>query len=278
MRSLKFKTLAVVVAALSTTVGQSCNAWTLSPMKIERDMTPGQSMTDVLVVDNAGASDIKRYEVKLVDWSLDEKGQLQYFEPGVIKESLASRLSCTPMQFKCAPSERKLLRFTLNLPENLSPGEHTVGIQVLEVVIPPKDSATGKINVGVSVKCGFLCAMTIVVPKASPAQLEPLSLDLRRDGKEASIELKVRNSGNVRSRPKWCLVLRDMNGNTIFKDESEHIVLRDSDRLISVPVKATIQPGSYKLEGRLDQGLSYPVQEIEKKLEVTESITEPKAK
>lgn len=258
-------------------IASPASAWTLSPMKIDKDMKPGQTLTDVLVVDNAGASDNKRFEVKIVDWSLDEMGELLYFEPGKIKESLATKLVCTPMQFKAAPSERKMLRFTLNLPPDLSPGEHTVGIQVLEVVIPPKDQSTGKINVGVSVKCGFLCAMTIVVPKAQPAQLEPLALDLNQQKALSTVNFKIRNSANVRSRPTWRFAIKDQVGKTVFQSDTEQIVLRETDRIISIPIQTRIEPGKYKIEGKLDQGLSYPVQEIEKAIDIQQAI-EPPAK
>ncbi|MBX9722504.1 MAG: hypothetical protein K2X81_13985 [Candidatus Obscuribacterales bacterium] len=267
--------LAMTVGALllSQTAAQ---AWTLTPMKLERTLKPGESFTDVLVIDNAGASDSKRFEMKIIDWSLDKKGSLLYTEPGVIPQSFASGIICSPMQFKCAPGERKLVRYTLTLPKEASPGEHTVGIQALEVVIPPKDAASGRINVGVAVKCGFLCAMSINVPTIQTKQTEPVSLNFEPSNaqQQASILLQVKNDSNARVRPFWSFTLLDQEGKKVYEEpNSDHLILRESERIISCPIKANMPVGKYKVVGKLDQGVTYPVQELEKEFEIQKAET-----
>lgn len=270
-------------------------AWTLTPMKIEKELAPGDVITDVLVVDNSGALDNKRYEVKIVDWSLDDHGDLRYYEPGIVPDSFAKSMVCSPMQFKCGPGERKLVRYTLTVPKDAKPGEHTLGVQVLEVVIPPKDPSTGKINVGVSVKCGFLGALTITCPKGEAKAVEPVGLTLeqvdpagvvkaedpkapKEAPKEAAkpagpkaqnVVLAVENSANVRARPKWSFVINDDSGKSVYEQKAEEfIVLRESKRLVASQLKAPLKPGKYKVIGKLDQGLPYPVQELEKEIEI----------
>jgi hypothetical protein len=277
---------------------QPAEAWTLTPMKIEKELAPGDTITDVLVVDNSGALDNKRYEVKIVDWSLDDHGDLRYYEPGIVPDSFAKSMVCSPMQFKCGPGERKLVRYTLTVPKDAKPGEHTLGVQVLEVVIPPKDPSTGKINVGVSVKCGFLGALTITCPKGEAKAVEPVGLTLEQvepasvikaedpkapndAPKEASkavantgpksqnVVLAVENTANVRARPKWSFVINDDNGKSVYEQKAEEfIVLRESKRLVASQLKAPLKPGKYKVIGKLDQGLPYPVQELEKEIEI----------
>lgn len=248
-------------------------AWTLTPMKFEKTLKPGESFTDVLVIDNSGASDSKRYEIKIVDWSLDEKGDLQYMEPGQIQESFAKGIVCTPMQFKCAPGERKLVRYTLTLPENATSGEHTVGIQALEVVIPSKDLSTGRINVGVSVKCGFLCAMSIRVPSVEEKAVEPISMEVKPAAKDhpALVNLLVENLGNVRVRPLWSFKIMDAQGKTMFEEApSDYLILRQKKRAIACQIKQNLPPGKYRVVGKLDQGVAFPVQELEKDFEVVD--------
>lgn len=267
-----FTKLSFVLAAGLSLYSQSASAWTLTPMKIEKELTPGSTITDVLVVDNSGALDNKRYEVKIVDWALDEKGDLKYFEPGVLPDSFAKSLICSPMQFKCGPGERKLVRYTLTVPADAKPGEHTVGVQVLEVVIPPKDPSTGKINVGVAVKCGFLGALTITCPKGESKAVEPVGLSLEEvavdKGKAQSVVLTVDNPANVRARPHWSFTIHDGNGQVYEQKPEEFIVLRESKRKVISAVKTALKPGKYKVIGKLDQGLPYPVQELEKEIEI----------
>ncbi|MBX9949095.1 MAG: hypothetical protein K2Y39_08025 [Candidatus Obscuribacterales bacterium] len=246
-------------------------AWTLAPMKVEQDVKPGDSITDVLAVDNSGATDIKRYDVKIVDWSLTDDGELTYLEPGSLKSSVAKGITCSPMQFKCAPGEKKLLRYTLNLPPDLKPGEYTAGIQVLEVVIPPKDPTTGKINVGVAVKCGFLSAISVVVPnrEVKPVEAEGLEFKAKTGDEPLKVILQMRNSSNVRVRPLWSFEIRNKEGQAVFKTQpTEFLTLRDSVRRAVVPVEMKLQPGDYKVVGRLDQGFGFPVQELEKDITV----------
>lgn len=250
---------------------QSSSAWTLTPMKIEKELKPGETITDVLVVDNSGATDIKRYEVKVVDWTIDEKGDLKYFDPGIMPGSISKDVVCSPMQFKLGPGERKLVRYTLTVPSSATPGEHTLGVQVLEVVIPPKDPETGKINVGVAVKCGFLGAMTVTCPKAEPLALEATGLSVTADdtSKKAKIVLSLENKANVRSRPKWSFKIVDQSGKEVAnKDWQDFIILRESKRDLTVELEKPLDAGSYKLVGKLDQGLPYPVQELEKQFEI----------
>lgn len=298
--------LSLVIAATLSLSTSPAWAWTLTPMKIEKELKPGSTITDVLVVDNSGALDSKRYEVKIVDWSLDEKGDLKYFEPGVVPGSISKNLICSPLQFKAAPGERKLIRYTLTVPADASPGEHTLGVQVLEVVIPPKDPTTGKINVGVAVKCGFLGALTVTCPKGEAKAIEPLGLAFEETaikpaakenkseiastatGKEAaktaaeaikdeakaasksqSVVLTVENSANIRARPHWAFTINDAAGQKIYEQKPEEfIVLRESKRMVISPIKTPLKPGKYKVIGKLDQGLPHPVHEVEKEIEV----------
>ncbi|MBX9940915.1 MAG: hypothetical protein K2Y32_16760 [Candidatus Obscuribacterales bacterium] len=252
------------------TFSKAC-AWTLTPMKVEKELKPGETITDVLVVDNSGSSDTKRYEVKIVDWTLDERGELKYFEPGILPGSISTGVVCSPMQFKLSPGERKLIRYTLPVPADAKPGEHTLGVQVLEVVIPPKDPDTGRINVGVAVKCGFLGAMTIVCPKAEPTTLDATALNIMNTEttKQPSVVLQIENKANVRSRPRWSFrILDDSNKEVASKDWQDYLILRESKREIALQLDSPLTKGTYKLIGKLDQGLPYAVQELEKQFEV----------
>ena len=66
-------------------------------------------------------------------------------------------------------------------------------------------------------------------------------------------------------------------GMTIEESKSaDYLVLRESERTISIPLKKTLSPGKYKLIGKLDQGMSYPVQELEKEFEVSAECNETK--
>ncbi len=252
-------------------LAMSCNAataWTLTPMKLERKLKPGESMTDVLVIDNSGTAETKRFEIKPVDWALDANGDLTYSEPGDLAHSLSAHIICTPMQFKCAPGERKLIRYTLSVPNDIPVGEHCLGLQALEVVMPTKDNSTGRINVGVAVKCGFLCAMSILTDKIAPKALEPETLNYSPINN--SIVLEIKNPANVRSRPFWTFKL--INDKGIVIEESavaDFLILRESKRTITIPLKTTLAAGQYKLLGKLDQGMSFPVQELEKDFAVS---------
>ncbi len=268
--------LACVATALLSFVTSNVHAWTLTPMKLSRTLKPGESFTDILVIDNSGSSKSKRFEMKIIDWTLDRNGGLIYSEPGAIKESFASGILCSPMQFKCEPGERKVVRYTLTIPKDASTGEHTVGIQALEVVIPGRDDASGKINVGVAVKCGFLCAMSINVPTLNNKPTEPVSLQYVPSDKKhsAAIDLLVKNEANGRVRPSWSFFLTDSNGKRVYEQPNEdYLILRETERVISCPLKATLTPGKYKLTGKFDQGVSFPVQELEKEIEVNKMET-----
>lgn len=272
----KFIRLACVATAMFMLSVNSTMAWTLTPMKLARTLKPGESMTDILVIDNAGSSAVKRFEMKIIDWTLDRNGSLVYTEPGAIKESFASGIICSPMQFKCEPGERKVVRYTLTLPKEASPGEHTVGIQALEVVIPGKDAANGKINVGVAVKCGFLCAMSINVPSLNNKATEPVSLQFVPSNakRTASIDLLVKNEANGRARPLWSFVILDAAGRKVYEQANDdYLILREAERVISCPIKMTLGPGKYKVIGKLDQGVATPVQELEKEFELSKEET-----
>lgn len=274
--SLNFVARLTILCTLSylclLSTAQSASAWTLTPMKIEKELKPGDTITDVLVVDNSGATDTKRYEVKVVDWTIDENGNLKYTDPGVEPGSISKSVVCSPTQFKATPGERKLVRYTLTVPPDATPGEHTLGVQVLEVVIPPKDPDTGKINVGVAVKCGFLGAMTITCPGAKSSEIEATGLALGANDMthKPAVILNLENKANVRARPKWSFKILDQTGKEVAnKDWQDFIILRESKRKLLVDLENPLPNGNYKLVGKLDQGLPYPVQELEKQFDIS---------
>lgn len=267
----------LTLALLLLSCSQAASAWTLTPMKIERDCKAGETFTDLLVVDNSGSSEQKRFEIKIVDWLLDKNGELIYKEPTAENNSLSSNIVCTPMQFKAMPGERKIVRFTMSIPAPISNGEHTVGIQVLEQVIPKLPPGSGRINVGVAVKCGYLCAISILIPKIQNKAAEAVSLEFNGKPADArpTVDLLLKNSGNARMRPKWSFQIVDKDGKRVFESDSkDYLILGNSERLISIPVNSILAPAKYKITGKLDQGVNFPLQELEKEFDLPKQINE----
>jgi len=125
-------TVGFAVGLLSTLAACPAFAWNVYPLKLDWNLKPGESATQVFMVDNSDSSEGRRIEIVPVDWILDSDGGLTMAKPGTYEHSLNSSLTFSPRQMKLGPGERKEVRVTISASKEIKSGEHTFGLEVLQ--------------------------------------------------------------------------------------------------------------------------------------------------
>ncbi len=260
-------TFGFAVGLLSSLAVCPAFAWNVYPLKLDWNLKPGESATQVFMVDNSDSSEGRRIEIVPVDWILDSDGGLTMAKPGTYEHSLNSSLTFSPRQMKLGPGERKEVRVTISASKEIKSGEHTFGLEVLQKQLLGGTNQTGKVQLNINLQSGYLVTTNVSVPETTVNPVEVLDLAvLPANGKMPTrANLKIKNTSNVRVRPQWSFNILDGSGKIVFEFKpQEQIFLRESEHSIVVALPKDLPAGQYSLTGRLDQGKSFAVQELGK--------------
>lgn len=125
--------LCALLTALWLGTPAQAGSFGASPLRYQVAMQPGETRTFTLTVFLPGSSDMspERFRVYTSDWWHDRKGNTVYASPGTIDRSAAAWIShISPREFDVYPSDKKVIRFTVQVPKDASPGGHWGAILV----------------------------------------------------------------------------------------------------------------------------------------------------
>ncbi|MDQ1351444.1 MAG: hypothetical protein QG657_1746, partial [Acidobacteriota bacterium] len=90
----------------------------VSPTLYELQIPRGQSFTDAIRVMNVGKVGIT-VKVYLSDFDFQANGNIGFPDAGTGKYSLADYLRLNPTSLDLEPNEEKIVRFTVNMPQDI---------------------------------------------------------------------------------------------------------------------------------------------------------------
>ncbi len=232
----------------------------ISPVKFELLIAPGKSFTDVIHVRNVTDEEIE-VQVYFSDFNLNEENALQFLDEGSLKHSLAPWIRIQPTALKIAAQEEKLVRFTVEMPEN-SDGDLQAMIFFQSV---PKGAVLkeGARQVLISTRIG---AVIYACPKGREQKLGDIpNLYLRENQPEGGLEyaLLFANKGNIHLRPAGKIKLLNEQGKTLISlpfNEQQNPVLREGCRIFEGKIGSLLKPGKYLVRVEMDYGGSQDLQ------------------
>ena len=241
--------LAIVLLPLCESIWSQVNGvinfW-ISPTQFDLSLFQGDQSTQSFIVRNLGKTNL-RLRVYAADWLLTRAGDNKYFEAGKLSRSCATWLTINPVEFEIPPDSTQLVRFTLNVPDNVS-GEYWCIIFFESIPIPSKWSPMVK----VAGRLGSYIFVTI--PNTEKRQGDIITLDVK-EGSSYEITATFKNSGNVHLRLNCEIKIKDSLDAIIWSKQINNVfVLPNSERTIGAIADKELEAGKYSAIITIDYG------------------------
>jgi hypothetical protein len=197
----------------------------LSSGTFKFDVGAGQTASGTVIVINSGDEPLK-VMVYVSDQTVDDKGNVTYIAPTRADlTSLANPSSWTrvtmPANSKALgnipyielkPGERVPVRFTVEVPPNVPPGDHNVLLFFESFELPTGESAA---MTQVSGRIGSRVTLRVEGTLVEKLELRPFNVPAFVLGSEVPYQFVVRNIGNVDQRIGARVMLLDRGDNAV---------------------------------------------------------------
>jgi hypothetical protein len=250
---------AAAIAALLLTVGTASAQVSVevSPLRVELTAGPGSTTTQGITVSNAGTEPL-RVRAVATDWDLSRDGAPQ-FESAVEggPYSATSWIRVAPPEQVIEPGKNTIVRFSLSVPADVTPGGYRTGVLFEFGSATASPLARGR-QVMFKSRIATLIYVSVGQP---PMAAELTDLSVKTLGPQTNVIAVVKNSSRRYVRTRGNLILFDQSGRNVREVPVPDVpLLPESEREVSITVidadkHLVVDPGSYKVELRMDVGL-----------------------
>ncbi|ADR37184.1 fimbrial biogenesis chaperone [Oceanithermus profundus] len=251
MRIRAIAPLLTVLAACIASPAWAQTAVAIDPPAAIFTARPGEEKTASILIANPGAEPT-RVRVSLGDWMYQPDGQPVYLDPGSLPESASSWITFSPAEFMLAGREKKIVRYTIKVPEDAAAGTHwsVLFLQGEDPNAQPgANIATFKIRV----------AHTIYV-NVPPIEWDGQILGIAavppdEPDQPIAIAIQYANTGNGAYAVTGRLEVRDAGGNVVGEAEIDRtVVLPGATRVLLANFFGPIKKGDYVILAVLNYG------------------------
>jgi P pilus assembly chaperone PapD len=250
---------AAAIAALLLTAGTTSAQVSVevSPLRVELTAGPGSTTTQGITVSNAGTEPL-RVRAIATDWDLSRDGAPQ-FESAVEggPYSATSWIRVAPPEQIIEPGKNAIVRFSLSVPSDITPGGYRTGVLFDFGPATASPLARGR-QVMFKSRIATLIYVSVGQP---PMAAELTDLSVKTLGPQTNVIAVVKNSSRRYVRTRGNLILFDQSGRNVREVPVPDVpLLPESEREVSITVidadkHLAVDPGSYKVELRMDVGL-----------------------
>ncbi|MDD2565681.1 MAG: DUF916 domain-containing protein [Candidatus Gracilibacteria bacterium] len=227
---MNFKKISFFIVSFLMTL-QFANAnLSISPLKHEFNVNPGETKSELIRVTNNDNSPITLYTSKEDFIAGDETGTPSFIKPKDKKNdefSLSNWIKLENETITLAKGETREVRFTVNVPANGEPGGHYGAIFF-------SPGAPSGAQVAVVQRLGVLVLINVSGDLKIEGNLTDFAVGAIKDKKFESastfgnfpitFQTKFSNDGNVHIKPTGKIVLTDENGNELKNVGKESLV------------------------------------------------------
>ncbi len=250
---------AAAIAALLLTVGTASAQVSVevSPLRVELTAGPGSTTTQGITVSNAGTEPL-RVRAIATDWDLSRDGAPQFesaIEGGPY--SATSWIRVAPPEQVIEPGKNTIVRFSLSVPADVTPGGYRTGVLFEFGSATASPLARGR-QVMFKSRIATLIYVSVGQP---PMAAELTDLLVKTLGPQTNVIAVVKNSSRRYVRTRGSLILFDQSGRNVREVPVPDVpLLPESEREVSITVidadkHLVVDPGTYKIELRMDVGL-----------------------
>lgn len=238
-------TLSVIIFSSNNVFAQDnlnvdSTAISISPLTFELTANPGEIVKNKIKIYNPSDQPVF-INMEAEDFSaVGETGSVVVQEKNNKTYSLASWVSLSPTEFTLLPNERKIVDFTINIPEEGEPGGHYGSI--LASISPPAVSGGS----GISQKVGALVLLSVAGEVNEKLIVKEFTAGKFYEKVPVDFLLRFENLGSVHARPRGFISITNMLGkkevDIAFEQKN---VLPNSIRKINVQWDPPLAIGKY---------------------------------
>jgi len=192
----------------------------ISPVRIDRLVSPGQVLEEKITLANLSDSSVTYY-FYLADFkAAGEMGEAELVAPGTEKEySLVSWIKITGEPIEIGPGQEKEISFQIKIPDNASPGGYYGAI--VAATTPPQLKGEGRERgaiIGVAQQTACLVLLQIAGPVEEEARVREFTTDKDfyfKSPFEVKFISRIQNQGNVHIKPSGMIEIKNFFGKTV---------------------------------------------------------------
>lgn len=244
---LKYLIIILVLLAFILWLSNSTPAsTTVDPSRLLFVAKPGGRVTGTIKVTNP-SDKVAEVSATVYDWTLNNADRMVTSEVGTRKESLKGLIKFNPQNFKIAPGESQVVRFTMTAPKegDLFERRGIVFFEEKNIYQNPEGMGANVITqVGSTIYLAF-------EGMRKAFQLKNATVEKSADGKcQGVLAISNQGAGHVRYRISYKLI--NEKKALIHENQfSEKVLLPQFDRNISFSLPDNLPPGKYNLLMRL---------------------------
>lgn len=252
---------AIILAAINAVPAA---AFSVVPMKIELNVSPGASYTTSIVIDNTGSDQIQMGRVYIQDWDKQPSGKDIYLKPGDVDRSCGAWITLSQSQFNVPAQEKAEARFSFSVPQKAS-GLYWTFIMVEGMPTPQKPSEEdGGLKAAITTNMRYGVRVFINVKTGIAAGGELSSLVISRPDEQSEFKdspliasIGFLNTGNTLLTPHGVLEVRTLTGKTIHTANVSYekkYIIPGRERIVTVPIQAQLATAEYVALVIMDYG------------------------
>lgn len=213
----------------------------VEPGRFIFSLEPGSQISDAIAVTNTGNEEIE-ISATLYDWILDDEDQLVTFKKNTRPDTLYGLIKFNPRQFKLAPGETQLVRFTIKTPKE------GFNLEKRGIVFFEQKNLFNQDGVGATVVTKVGCTIYATPTTATSSfRLVKAIVHMPTDSEPLGV-LLIKNGGDAHIRYYINYKVVDASGGLLEEGNvNEKVILPNSDQIVSFPIIAGLSNGKYNL-------------------------------
>ncbi len=236
---------ALVAAARPAAAGLLAQA---VPVKYSLTARPGVPVARDVVIHNQGDAPVV-VRVRLSDWTMDERGDLELVPAGSTPASLAGLVTFEPAQFSLQAGESGVIHVVMRLPEQGGPATRW-GVLLSEV--RPAQWPAKAFGPRAIAELGTTLYLSRLGPETTRAELVGLEAGALADT-ALTLAVRVRNPGERHLYSSGTIAVRDSSGAGVATgDLGTGVVLPGAQRTFTWTCPLRLAPGRYTVTATLD--------------------------
>ncbi|HOP54406.1 MAG TPA: hypothetical protein PKX45_07220 [Bacillota bacterium] len=236
------KKLAIVLLVFTTILTATASIQ-VEPAVFELFLNDEERITEAIRVTNFSQLPLT-ISVSAYDWYISESGEFAEARLGSLDSTLQGHLRFNPRQFALLPGQTQIVRVTIDMPSEPPLQRRSVIFFSTE-----QTSYTGQIQTVIQTVVG---ATLYVTNRRAKPSFTVHGLDYIWSDSNLMLNVITENTGDIHFRTSITYDIYDLGGQLLYSDAFSNIVILPGQKhTYSLPVKATIVPGLYKVVGKI---------------------------
>ena len=238
--------VALVAAARTASAGVFAEA---VPVKYNLTVKPDEPVARDVAVHNMGDTPVV-VRVRLSDWRMDARGELDFVPAGSTSVSLSGLVTFAPDQFTLQPGETGVIHLTLRLPVDGPATRYGVLLSEVRPTVWPANHLGPR----AIAELGTTLYLSRIPPQSTRAELS--GLDVHSSGDTAmAVTVRVHNPGERHFYSSGEIAIADSTGAAVAKGSlGTGVVLPGALRIFTWTCSTPLAAGRYKVTATLDTG------------------------